>query len=305
MFQKATKEQAKLRLAIDGVAGSGKTYSSLILARELGGRCAVIDTEYGSASKYADLFSFDSAALQEFSLDTYLRAIGEAKKAGYEVLVIDSLSHAWSGKGGALEEVGRTGGNNKFANGWRAVTPKHNQLVEAMLSYPGHLIATMRRKTEYVVEEVNGKKVPRKVGLAPVQREGMEYEFDVVCDLDIDGSLHIAKTRCSALAERATSLTRRDLPEVGGILKAWLTTGAAPAPKPSPVAAPPPPAEWSNGAPASERALVEVALTEADTIERINALVPRIKRLPVAEQTAIRPLFGKRLEEVRRAAPVR
>lgn len=304
MFQKATKEQAKLRMAIDGVAGSGKTYSSLVLARELGGRCAVIDTEYGSASKYADLFSFDSAALQEFSLDTYLRAIGEARKAGYEVLVIDSLSHAWSGKGGALEEVDRTGGANKFANGWRAVTPKHNQLVEAMLSYPGHVIATMRRKTEYVVEEVNGKKVPRKVGLAPVQREGMEYEFDVVCDLDIDGSLHIAKTRCSALAERATSLTRRDLQEVGGILKAWLTTGATPKPPP-PTPSPAPVAEWVNGAPASERALVEVALNEADTVERINALVPRIKKLTVADQGAIRPLFGKRLEEVRRAAPVR
>ena len=234
-FQKAVKSQAKLRLTFDGPAGSGKTYSSLVLARELagpGGSIAVIDTEHRTASKYAGLFNFDQQSPDEFSLDTYLKLIREAK--GYDVLVIDSLSHAWMGKGGAMEEVDRAGGTNKFT-GWRTVTPKHNELIDAIIGFPGHVICTMRKKMEYVLEtDSKGKQVPKKVGMAPVQREGMEYEFDVVADLDTDGNITIAKTRCPELHARRNQLRHADVPELGTILKAWLTDGiAAPAPKPA------------------------------------------------------------------------
>lgn len=201
VFQHATKRQARLRLALDGPSGSGKTYSALAIASALGERIALIDTEHGSASKYAgDPFIFDTLILETFEPRTYVQAIQAAEEANYEVLVIDSLSHAWAGKGGALEQVDARAGakGNKFS-AWRDVTPMHNELVDAMLGASLHVIATMRTKTEYAVEEDHGKVSIRKLGLAPVQRDGMEYEFDVVGDLDLAHNLHVTKTRCRAL----------------------------------------------------------------------------------------------------------
>jgi hypothetical protein len=200
-FQRATKRQAKLRLALDGPSGSGKTYSALAIASALSERIALIDTEHGSASKYAgDPFDFDTLMLESFEPRTYVQAIQAAEAAGYQVLIIDSLSHAWSGKGGALEQVDARAGTkgNKFS-AWRDVTPMHNELVDAMLGAGMHVIATMRTKTEYAVEEDRGKVSIRKLGLAPVQRDGIEYEFDVVGDLDLAHNLHVTKTRCRRL----------------------------------------------------------------------------------------------------------
>jgi hypothetical protein len=234
-FTKATKSQSRLRLAFVGPAGSGKTYSSLAVATNLGARVAVIDTEHGSASKYADLFEFDVLTLTSFSPKTYVDAIQSAEKSGYDVCVIDSLSHAWMGKDGALEQVDRkaktsTSGNSFAA--WRDVTPMHNAMVEALLASNMHLIVTMRTKTEYVIEENDrGKKTPRKVGLAPVQRDGLEYEFDVVADLTPDNLMVVSKTRCPALSGQAFDKPGRD---VAQILSAWLSDGS-PAPKMEPV----------------------------------------------------------------------
>lgn len=232
MFTKATKHQAKLRLTFDGPAGSGKTYSSLTLAKALRGKTALIDTEHGSASKYADLFDFDTVSLKDFALETYIKTIKAAGEAGYEILIIDSLTHAWNGKGGALEQVDRISGN-KFSNGWRTVTPLHTALIDTMLSYPGHLIATMRTKMEYVVEQVNGKSIPRKLGMAPVQREGMEYEFDVIADLSVGGDVTISKTRCPAL--QGVSAKHEDVASIGAQLFLWLSEGAPALPVEQPV----------------------------------------------------------------------
>lgn len=308
MFSPATKTQAKLRITLDGPAGSGKTYSSLLLAKVLGGKTALIDTEHGSASKYADRFAFDTVSLKEFSLDTYLKTIAAAAAAKYEVLIVDSLSHAWTGRGGALEQVDRlgTGGsNNKFTNGWKVVTPLQNQLIDAIVAFPGHVICTLRTKMEYIIEEDSrGKKVPRKVGMAPVQREGLEYEFDVVADLDISGNVTITKTRCSDLAGNAGLLKLADIESVGAKLKAWLMDGVAP----SPVVVPDVPVnghapiDWdAGGAPQSPRAKVEVALAEATSKAELDAVVPEIKKLSKADQEFVRPLFGKRLAEVKNA----
>lgn len=259
-FQKATKKKAKLRLTLDGPAGSGKTYSALELAKKLGGRVAVIDTEHGSAAKYADRFEFDSVELPEFSLETYLKAIGAAAQAGYDVLIIDSLSHAWTGKGGALEQVDRIGGNNKFTNGWKQVTPLHNRLIDTILSFPGHVICTMRTKTEWVIEQdKNGRSVPRKIGLAPVQREGMEFEFDVVADLSAEGHLTISKTRCPDLSGSAGLLRREEIAEVGNKLVAWLSDGSV-APvgvQAAPVVTPPSPPVANDDRPVTAPAVVE------------------------------------------------
>jgi hypothetical protein len=252
-FTKATKHEAKLRLALAGPSGFGKTYTALQLATHLGGPIAVVDTERGSARKYADLFTFDVLELDSFHPQGYIDAIRDAEAAGYAVLILDSLSHAWVGKDGALELVDkaakrlaasyRSGKEDSFA-AWREVTPIHNALVDAMVQSRLHLIVTLRTKTEYVVETKDGRTAPRKIGLAPIQRDGLEYEFDVFADLDQDNNLIVRKTRCPALAGGVFAKAGK---EVAAILNTWLqgtplpaapvsafVPGAPPAPPPAP-----------------------------------------------------------------------
>ena len=227
VFKRATKEQAKLRMGIIGPSGSGKTYTALITAKHLvpGGRVAVIDTERGSASKYADIFEFDVCELETFHPENYIKTIRAAEEAGYDVLVIDSLSHAWAGKDGALELVDKAAARergNSFA-AWRHVTPLHNAMVDAMLACNLHLIVTMRSKTEWVVEkDERGKSVPRKIGLQPVQRGDLEYEFDLAADMDLDNNFIVSKTRCPALRGKVINLPNE---EPAKTLRAWLSDG--------------------------------------------------------------------------------
>ena len=228
MFKKAVKSQAKLRMAITGPSGSGKTYTALTVATSMADRVALIDTERGSASKYADIFSgFDVQELTEYNPRNYIEAIRAACASGYDVLVIDSLSHAWSGQGGVLELVDRAAKRSQSQNSfaaWRDVTPLHNQLVDTILGSPIHIIATMRSKTEYVLErDERGRTTPRKVGLAPVQRDGMEYEFDVVAEMDMDNNMIISKSRIVALTG---GVVNRPDGQFGELLKAWLSDGA-------------------------------------------------------------------------------
>jgi hypothetical protein len=227
-FQKASKKQSRLRLSLIGPGGSGKTYTALRIAKHLGGRTALIDTEHGSASKYADEFEFDTLELRDFNPRTYVEAIHMAEEAGYQLLIIDSLSHAWAGKGGALELVDNAAARSKSGNkwtAWRDVTPLHNDLVEAILQSPCHVICTMRAKTEYIQEKDDqGKTRITKIGMQPVQRDGMEYEFDVVGDLSIDHQLVISKTRCSALDGKVIPMPGK---EIADTLRTWLTDGAA------------------------------------------------------------------------------
>lgn len=225
-FQKATKEQSKARIALMGPAGSGKSYTSLRIAETLGGKVAAIDTENRSLSKYADEFDFDVLNLDNYHPQNYIDAIKMAEQAGYDVLIIDSLTHAWSGKGGALEIKDRAAARSKENSftAWREVTPLHNSLVEAMLSSRLHIIVTMRVKTEYVVTtNERGKQAPQKVGLAPIQRDGLEYEFDIVADLDAENTLTVGKTRCRALKGYVKNMAGE---EFGQIVKNWLTDGA-------------------------------------------------------------------------------
>ena len=238
-FQKATRKKSKARIALVGPSGSGKTFTGLLFARVLAGaegRIAVIDTERGSASKYAGDVGgdFDALDLGNHDPREYVNAIRDAAREGYEVLVIDSLSHAWNGRGGALELVDQAASRSKAGNSftaWRDVTPMHNALVDAILTFPGHVIATMRAKTEYVLEEDSrGKKMPRKIGLAPVQRDGMEYEFDVVADIDHDHTFVVTKTRCASIDGL---VVRHANAEVAERIRAWLDDGAAPVERPA------------------------------------------------------------------------
>lgn len=225
-FQKATRTKAKARIGLVGTAGSGKTFSALQLAIGMGGKIAVIDTEHGSASLYVHLGDYDVATITPpFTTKKYLDLITEAGKS-YDILIIDSLSHAWAGTGGLLEEVDkRAGSGNKFA-AWRDVTPMHNALIDAILQSPAHIIATMRSKTEYVLEENDkGKKVPRKVGMAPVQREGMDFEFSLVFDVDQDRHFARASKDRTGLFDGTCDILT---PAHGAKIREWLESGDEP-----------------------------------------------------------------------------
>lgn len=230
-FKKATKKALKLRIALVGPSGSGKTFTALRMAKGMGGRVALIDTERGSASHYSGEFNFDTLQLNTHAPQEYIKAIQAAGAAGYDVLIIDSLSHAWAGRGGALEQVDKIAGESKSQNSffaWRSVTPWHNKLIDAILSSPAHVISTMRVKTEYAIENVSGKQVPKKVGLAPIQRDGVEYEFDWVADLDSDGFLKVSKSRFSELV---TYSVHHAGEAEGERLRKWCETGEAQAPQ--------------------------------------------------------------------------
>lgn len=254
LFRPAVKSESKLRLAIAGPSGSGKTYTALAVATNLGDKVALIDTEYGSASKYADKWTFDVAEMNApYHPDKYVRAIEEAAEAGYDVLIIDSLTHAWDGAGGVLEIVDqatkRFGGNKYYA--WAEGTPLQNKLIEAIVSAPIHIIATMRSKEEYVEQkDSRGKTSYRKVGTKPIQRDGVPYEFDVMIDMNIDHEGIVGKTRCEALDGAVLSKPGADLAET---LRDWLQGEPAPEPtKPEPTKAEKETVEFDDLASASD-----------------------------------------------------
>ena len=204
-FKKAQVSNRKLRLAILGPAGSGKTYTSLLLAKGIGQPIALIDTEHGSAEMYAGEFEFSTLKLKDFHPNNYIEAIASAVKGGFKTIVVDSLSHAWTGKGGALElvdaETSRGKGNSFTA--WRNVTPLHNRLIDSIVGAGAHIICTMRTKTDYVMDrDKNGATQVKKIGLAAIQRDGMEYEFDFVGELDVDHKLAVTKSRIKSLADK-------------------------------------------------------------------------------------------------------
>lgn len=313
-FIRATKKQAKLRMAITGPAGAGKTFTALKLASllaEKGQKIAVIDTEHGSASKYADLFSFDACELTNFNPKNYIDAIHEAEKAGYAVIVIDSTSHAWNGTGGVLEVVEAASTRlrgNSYA-GWKEGTPLQNSLVEAIIASKCHVIATMRSKMEHVQEKDDrGKTIVRKLGMAPVQREGMEYEFDVVGDLDVSNTMVITKTRCSALTD---AVIKKPGKELAKTLKAWLTDGAEPvetAPSEQPKLPPtesaqsvPPPHVEQEGGVSDDTLAVDLALSlikGAKNSKELSALIPSMKELPESQKAAVRAKYDARKKEL-------
>lgn len=230
-FKTATKKESKLRMAIDGPSGSGKTYTALAIATGIAGqsgKIAVIDTERGSASKYSDNFKFMVDELESFHPDAYINAINEAVSQKFSVLVIDSLSHAWMGKDGVLEQVDKSAARSSSGNSftaWKDGTKLQNKLIDAILQAPIHIIVTMRSKTEHSMDkDSNGKTVIKKVGMAPIQRDGVEYEFDVVGDMDQTNTLVVSKTRCSALTG---AVIEKPGSEIAKVLVEWLSGPAS------------------------------------------------------------------------------
>jgi hypothetical protein len=226
-FQKAERKKSKLRLALTGPAGAGKTYSALLIAKGIGGKIAVVDTEKGSASLYADLVPFDVLELQApYTPERFIEAVDMAAKAGYEILIIDSITHEWSGVGGCLElvdEISRAKYRGNSWSAWNDVTPRHRDFLDALTQSPMHIIATMRSKTETVQTEENGKKKVSKIGMKAEQREGAEYEFTLVLDIVHDGHFAVAsKDRTGLFVDKDP---KPITPETGKMVFDWLNAG--------------------------------------------------------------------------------
>lgn len=207
-FKKAVKYGSKGRVALIGPAGAGKSMTMLKLARALAGpsgTIAAVDTEHGSLSKYADQFAFDVIELDVFSPENFIAALDAAEAAKYDVFCCDSLSHFWMGRGGALEFVDMAAKRHRDQmGGWKDFRPHERAMVDRMIASPCHIVVTMRTKTDYQeVTGSDGKKKRVKVGLAPVQREGLEYEFDLVGYMDEENTLIVDKTRCPDYSQKA------------------------------------------------------------------------------------------------------
>lgn len=246
VIKDAVKLNLKARIALLSPTGGGKTYTMLkflfaLVKFGMAKKVGIVETEHGSASKYIGEFpTFRVVELtDDFSPEQYIEAMQLLAEDGCDAAGVDSLSHAWAGKGGSLElkdKFGRQKGFNDYT-AWGPVTAMQNRLIESMLSFPGHLIATMRLKMEHVVEQdpITKKNVVRKIGLQPVQRDGLEYEFDLVGDLDQDHNFSVSKTRCSTLDGYAVNKPGE---EVIRKMQAWLESGEAAQAraKPAPVA---------------------------------------------------------------------
>lgn len=247
-FQPAIKARLKARVALDGPTGSGKTWTALKWATVLAGpdgdkrrengmaKIAMVDTERRSARLYAPHFTFDTMDFDPpYEVDRLLGLLRAAESAGYAAMVLDSWTHFWEGEGGVLDEVdaaGKRAGGNSYA-GWKHGTPLQRHMVDTILGLDMHVIVTMRSKMEYVLVEYTDSKGskksrPEKVGMAPVQRAGVEYEFQIVGDLDLDHRITISKSRCDVLADKVIQPHRES--EAAEQFIAWLNDGEPPPP---------------------------------------------------------------------------
>lgn len=320
-FIPATRKKVKLKLCLVGASGSGKTKTALRMAQALvpGGKIAMIDTENDSGSLYAGeqepegKLKYDVQKLKNFSVQSYVAAIEEAVQAGYEVLIIDSLSHAWAGPGGLLELKDSQGDKNKFT-AWRMPDQMYKQMMNKILFCPIHVIVTMRAKMAYGEElDANGKKTMVKLGMAPIMRQDSEYEFMIVGDLDIQHRLTFTKTRCSELQGMSYINAGGDVVKV---IKEWLDQGIdAPAEQPpeestqapdyaadgQPVTKPPPPPAFTK---VQKYAGMVALLDTAMSLESARQLIAQIQTWSIQEREYIKPVCKRNLDRIRAIAGV-
>lgn len=284
-FTRATRALIKIRCALAGVSGSGKTLTALKMATALadGKPFAVVDTEHKRAELYAmeeGVGEFDALPLgPPFSPDRYIAAVHAAEQAGYGVIVVDSGSHEWFGEGGILDMVDAAAKNLKGNSymAWKSGTPAHQKFLDAFLQSSAHCIVTFRSKQEYVETNDNGRKGYRKEGTALITRDGAEYEFDLVGEMDLQHNLVFSKTRCRALDGRTFNKPGADVVRV---LKEWMASGAQEE-QPAKVGVkhdpPAPPPEPVNNEPtavkASEAADYASRIKGCKTVEESKALM--------------------------------
>jgi len=222
-FNKAERKRSKLRLAIAGVSGSGKTTAALQIAKGLGGKVAVIDTENGSSSLYSDKFDFDVLELDApYTPERFIQAIDAAEQAGYDIVVVDSMSHEWVGSGGCLE-INDTLSKTKYKTNsfaaWNETSVKHRKFLEKIVTSKIHVIATVRMKAGH--EQSGGKVV--KLGLKYEMKENFEFEFTTVFDLSHEGHYAVVSKDRTSLFDQNVPFVLT--PEVGKHLDEWLNSG--------------------------------------------------------------------------------
>lgn len=219
-IQKATKASQKLKLLLQGTSGSGKTYSSLILATEIAKKfntkIIYVDTENGSASLYSDKFDFDVVELTNHSVNSYIETMQEIKNLPeYGVVVIDSITHEWNW---VLEQVSAS--TKGYPQNWKAPTEAHDRFLKCILMFNKHLICTTRAKQSYETQDIGGgKKVVQKMGLAPIQREGIEYEFTTAFMIDSNNRAEVSKDRTGLFAKNELNIINKDTAK---LLTDWL-----------------------------------------------------------------------------------
>ncbi len=221
----AQRKQAKIKLALQGPSGSGKTMSALLLASGMAdwSKIAVIDTENHSADLYAHLGEYNVLQLSKpFTPERYSKAIEVCENASMEVIIIDSVSHEWEGSGGVLDLHGNMPGNS-FTN-WAKMTPRHNAFVQKILESPCHIISTIRTKTDYAMVEKNGKYAVEKLGMKGITRDGMDYEFTLVFDLDIKHLAKASKDRTGLFMDKPEEVIT---PEHGKKILQWCKSGTS------------------------------------------------------------------------------
>lgn len=226
-LRKATRQKAKIRLGFSSVSGGGKTYSSLLVASGMTSwdKIAVIDTENMSADLYSDLGDYNVLTLQApFTPEKYIAAIKECEAAGMEVIIIDSITHEWDGKGGILEISSNMTGNS-FTN-WAKITPRHQAFIDAILKSTCHIFTTVRRKQDYEIsKDNNGKTVIEKVGMKEVTREGFEYELTANLELDTKHNATATKDRTGLFVDKPSFIPSA---ETGRMILDWCNSGAEP-----------------------------------------------------------------------------
>jgi hypothetical protein len=291
-FAPAVRRGRKARIAVDGPAGSGKTWSALMTARELvgpDGKIGLIDTERNSASLYAEEFGpFESLAWEPPYDPRELAETITAEGGKYDVLIVDSLSHFWRGEGGTLDIVEmnatRNSGGNRFA-GWKSGTPAQNAMIDALLLSKCHVIVTMRSATEWTLEkdEKTGKTSPRRHGLAPVQRNDLEFEFDVVADLDLAHTITVSKSRAHPLADRMFPAGHGH--KLGQILRGWLESASSEPPAEAAVAEPTP--VTVTTAPEANGHVAEPAAADATVAVTETPAMPPARRTAYTKEGAV------------------
>lgn len=290
-FKKATKAQAKLRAAVFGPSGGGKTFSCLRIARGLAGdgTVAVIDTERGSASKYSDRFDFDVLELTDQTVAGYVEAIKQAH--GYDVLVVDSLSHGWQSLLEEVEKLAKAKYRGNTWSAWSEGTPLQRKLVNAILDFPGHVLATIRCKTEWTtVEDGRGKKVPQRIGMAPEQGKGIEYEFDILLEISTEHIANVIKDRTGKFQDR---LIEKPDEEFGRQLALWLADG-------EPAAVPPPP---PASAPRTDPRVVEIGGWPDEVKAVCRNVMKAAKDMGASQDDAIAQAYAAGLEAIAATEP--
>src|SRR5688572_12196186 len=224
-LQQASRKRARIKMALQGPSGSGKTMSALLAAFGLcndWNKIAVIDTENHSAELYSHLGQYNVVNIGgPYNPEKYIAAINLCEQSGMDVIIIDSISHEWEGSGGILDTHSNMAGNS-FTN-WGKLTPRHNAFIQAILQSPAHIIGTIRSKQDYVLNEKNGKMVPEKVGLKGVTRDGMDYEFTLVFDVDIKHNVLASKDRTGLFTDKPEFRITID---TGKTISQWCNSGA-------------------------------------------------------------------------------